>query len=116
MDGDWTSGLSPEDREAWDEFVDNFRRDALLKMENSAFVASLVPGEFDVKFAVELGAAIMLDKPIVAIAMPGARIPDTLRRIAAEVIETDVDTEEGRREIGDALARVGDTIRKQQHS
>lgn len=104
---DWRDELDDDERDAWDDFVDHFRRDALQKMESSAFVASLVPrGDFDVKFAVELGAAIMLDKPIVAIAAPGATIPDRLRRVVDELVEADVDTAEGREAIAAALARV----------
>lgn len=57
-------------------------------------------GETDIKFAVELGLSIMLDKPVVLLAAPGVTIPPGLRRIAHAVIELrqDIDTEAGRRE------------------
>ena len=114
MGGNWVEELEPDDRTEWDRFVDHFRRDALGKMEESAFIASLVPsGEFDVKFALETGAAILLGKPIVAICHPGAELPGKLGLVADIVVEADVDTEEGRRAIAEALAgmreRMGET-------
>lgn len=45
----------------------------------------------DVTPLIQLGAAIMLDKPIVVIVEPGRTIPATLRRIADEIIETDLE-------------------------
>ena len=104
--GDWLDELEGDDRVAWDRFVENARRDALAKIESSAFVMSLVPsGEVDIKFAVELGISIMLDKPIVAVVMPGAEVPEKLRAVADEVVEADVDLEEGRRKLTEAIDR-----------
>jgi ABC-type nitrate/sulfonate/bicarbonate transport system substrate-binding protein len=105
---DWTNELTPDEREGWEDFVDHFRRDALEKMTDSAAMISLVPksGGFDVKFAVELGAGIMLDKPIIAVVMPDAEVPEKLRRVADAVIEADIDTEEGRDEVSKAIAQV----------
>lgn len=103
---DWVDELSEEDRRGWNEFVDHFRRDALEKIAGSGAFVSLVPhnpGEFDVKFAVELGAAVMLDKPILAIVMPGAKVSGKLRTIADEIVEADLDTEDGRAIVGKAV-------------
>jgi hypothetical protein len=112
MSEDWTNKLNDEQREGWDEFVQHFRRDALVKMTDSALVAQLVPDKdkFDVKFAVELGAAIMLDKPILAIVMPGTHVPPKLRMIADEFVEADIDTEEGRKEVARAIARMTEAL------
>jgi hypothetical protein len=104
--GDWLDELEGDDRKAWDDFVDRARRDALEKIDSSAFVMSLVPrGPADIKFAVELGLSIMLDKPIVAVVMPGAEVPDKLRAVADEIVEADVDLEEGRRKVHEAIDR-----------
>ena len=104
---DWLDELSPEDRARWDEFVDHARREAFAKIDGSAFVMSLVPkGDYDVKFAVELGAAIMLDKPIIAVLMPGARASAKLLEVADEVVYADVDLEEGRRKVTEAIGRM----------
>ena len=108
---DWLDELDDEQRADWDEFVDHFRRDAVQKMESSAFVASLVPRDgFDVKFALETGTALLLGKPIVAIARPGTELPGKLGLVADEVIYADVDTDAGRRQVAEALKRVMDKL------
>jgi hypothetical protein len=99
----WEAELTPDERSEWDAFVDHFRRDALAKISDSAFVASIVPtDEFDVKFAVETGAAIMLGKPILLIVAPGASVPGKLALVADRIVEADIDTQEGR----DAVAKA----------
>jgi hypothetical protein len=105
--GDWLDELSPEERAEWDRFVEHARRTTVEGMARSAFVMSIVPsGEVDIKFAVELGLAIMLDKPILAVVMPGAAVPGRLRRVADELVVADIDTEAGRRTLAEALARL----------
>lgn len=105
---DWVEELSPEEREQWEDFVNHFRTEALEKITESRAFISLVPHEedVDVKFAVELGAAIMLNKPIIAVAFPGVPVPEKLRLIADHVIEGDIDTEEGQKEVAIALSKV----------
>lgn len=97
----WEEKLSPAERRAWEQWVARVRGELVEKMAASAFVASLVPsGETDVKFAVELGLAIMLDKPIVAIVVSGSPVPGKLRDVADAVIEiSDMDTEAGQAEL-----------------
>ena len=76
----------PEFRE-WAEEVE---RDLVPKIAGSAATVSLVPnGPTDVKFAIELGMSIMLDKPIILILDPGQAIPAALRRVADEIVEVD---------------------------
>jgi hypothetical protein len=106
VSGDWIDGLTPEEREGWDAFVDHTRRETLRAMEQSAFVMSLVPGEADIKFAVELGLAIMLDKPLMAVVMPGAEVPPKLRLVADRIVEADVDVDAGRRKVAAAMREL----------
>jgi len=95
----WEESLTPEEQETWDAFVKHTREDAVQKIATSAFVVSIVPKEEpDIKFCVELGMSIMLDKPLVIVAMPGQQIPSQLRKVADRIIEADIDTEEGRNE------------------
>ena len=58
------------------------------KMRESAVAMHIVPGEegIDVKFCVELGAAIMLDKPIIAVALGPRDVPKKLKLIADEIV------------------------------
>lgn len=85
-------------------YVDHFRRNVVQNMHDSAYVMSLVPGEFDVKFATELGAAIMMDKPIFAVLMPGSKVTGKLKLVADVIVEADIDTEEGREQLAAEIA------------
>ena len=110
MPGDWIDGLTPKERVDWDNFVVRARAEAVHLIDESALVMSLVPdaGQVDIKFAVELGLAIMLDKPVVAVAFPGREVPPGLRRVAHAVIELteDFDTAAGRQEMADKLGPI----------
>ena len=78
-------------------------------IQDSAVTISLVPsGETDIKFAVELGLSIMLDKPLLARVKPGTPIPDALARTADEIGEVDVQTnpEGAQKSITAAFGRV----------
>lgn len=90
--------LSAEERQTWDRFVQRSRDELVDMVDSSAFMMSLVPkGDVDIQFAVELGLGIMLDKPIVAVAVNGTPVPPGLRRVAHAVIEVgDIDTAAGR--------------------
>lgn len=92
---DWDETLTPKQKKAWRQFVKHTREDTAKKMASSAFVMSLVPDEVDIKFAVELGLAIMLDKPLMFVLGPGTHIPEHLRRVADKIVVADIDTEEG---------------------
>lgn len=99
---------NPFDSEEWREFVAAVRTDAVEKIAGSAAMISIVPeGEYDVKFAVELGLGIMMDKPLIILVQPGAKIPEKLRLVADEVVEADIDLQEGRDKLGEALKRLG---------
>lgn len=87
-----------KDRE-WDRFVSHVREELVPKIFSSSIYLSITPEspeKVDVKFAVELGLAVMLDKPIIAMVRPGAVVSDNLRRVARRIVEVDVGTEAGR--------------------
>jgi len=96
---DWVDDSSADD---WDDFVAHVRRSTVKQMAESAFVISLLPtdGEPDIKIAVELGLALLMDKPIVAVATNGGKVPRALARIAQARVEVgDIDTEAGQLEL-----------------
>jgi hypothetical protein len=70
---------------AW---VKHVHEEMVPKMEESSLVVSIVPTDRigDVKFWVELGAGIMLGKPIIAAVMGDADIPPKLALIADEIV------------------------------
>src|SRR6266704_4742986 len=114
---DWLGKLTPEELEEWDEFVRHYREDVLPKMEDSAvFMTVVTPTKVDIKFAVELGMAIMLEKPIITMVLPGARVPEKLRAISEAVVHCDMDTGKGRDELIEVIRKVRDAAdRKQGH-
>jgi hypothetical protein len=91
----------------WVDWETDVRDNLIPKLTNSGAVAMLVPrGESDVKFAVELGLSIMLDKPIVALVRPGTTLPPKLAAIADRVVIYDVGSPSARDAIGDAIMSV----------
>jgi hypothetical protein len=95
-----------EDYQAWESYV---RQGLIPMLQDTAATISLIPrGETDIKFAVELGLSIMMDKPIIALVQPGMSIPNGLAAVAAEIVEVDIarDPEGSRRSIIEAFARV----------
>jgi hypothetical protein len=90
------------------EFFDHVEAEALPKIQDSALTMLIAPtGKPDMKIAVELGLSILLDKPIVAVKMPGAPAHPGLERIAHAVVEWDPnDPEKNAQEVQDAIASV----------
>jgi hypothetical protein len=107
-DSDWVSRLNESERREWNEFVTQCNDELQPKLERSGFVMSLVPDadKVDVKFAIETGMAILMDKPIVIIAMPGTHIPEKLRKVADEVLVADIRTKAGQRKAAELVAKM----------
>lgn len=110
MPEDWLDQLSPEEEEEWEKFVEHTRRHTIEGMDKSAFVMSLVPTRenLDIKFAVELGLSVMLDKPILAVVTPGVKVPKKLLQVVDQIVEADVDTEGGAEKIAAAIVEMKD--------
>ena len=92
----------------WDEEWEAHVREELIpKITGSTATLSLVPkGETDVKFAVELGFTLMLDKPLILIVPPGTKVPKRLRRAADAVIEGEIQHPKTAQRIREVLDRV----------
>lgn len=113
---DWTDKLNQKERAEWEEIIRHGEDELAPKMKNSAFMLSLVTADDkpDIKFCLELGMAIMLDKPIMAVVLDGAAVPPQLAKIAAEIVrlprDAGLSTPESRsaasRLIGDAITRM----------
>lgn len=82
-------------------WIAGVRRDLVPMIEGSAYVMSLVPDsdQLDIKFSVELGVAIMLDKPIIAVVIDNRTVPPKLARVCDAVIEWTDDKAEMMRRI-----------------
>lgn len=90
------------------DFVDRVKRDLIPKIEGSSTFVSICPtnGEPDIKFAVELGLAIMMDKPIIAAIPPGTKVPEKLIRVADKIVELDLDDPNGRQRMMEAIREL----------
>ena len=80
-----------------DEFLywaDTMRARLIPKMRDSASVLMIAPDmntSFDIEFALQIGASILLEKPLILLVHQGRSIPPKLRAIADRIIETDLD-------------------------
>lgn len=84
-------------------------KDLVPKISESGCTVSLMPrGETDVKFAVELGFSIMLDKPIIAVIEPGQQIPARMLRVVDEVVEGPLDAPDFHERLRAAIDRIPD--------
>jgi hypothetical protein len=83
------------------KFARQVAESTMPHMAESAYVITIAPPtgtEADVKQAVEIGLAILMDKPLIIFAPKGRTVADRLLRIADHVVEADMDTEAGRAE------------------
>lgn len=81
-----------------EEFIRAVHEGLVPKIEGSHVTVCIVPtdpSKVDVKFAVELGVMIMLDKPILAVVRPGTVVPDKLKLVAEVIVTADITTDEG---------------------
>lgn len=62
------------------------------------------PEDIDIKFSVELGISIMLDKPIITVVRPGTRLPEHLVRVSDRIIEMDLENDSGK--VAEAISQA----------
>ena len=90
-----------------EEWMDHVKRELFPKLANTSIVVSIVPIEgLDVKFCLELGASIMLDKPIVALVRPGTKTSKKLMMVADEIVECNLETQAGREAVQETLLKL----------
>lgn len=93
---------SPE----WNEYVERVHRELIPKIKDTNIFVSITPStpdKVDVKFAVELGLAIMYNKPIIACIQPGTPIPEKLARVVDKFVELDLKDPAGRERLVEAI-------------
>lgn len=97
----------PFDSPQFRAYSKRVREELIPKIEKSAVAVSLVNGTTDVKFAVELGFMIMLDKPIIALVTPGMKVPEKLVLVADEIVEGDINDPTMVERLNAAIRRIG---------
>jgi hypothetical protein len=84
--------------------------DILPKLRASAFAMVLVEPKLDALLLVQVGAAVLLDKPLILVALPGAWIPAKARQLADAVVTADsldfMKTEAGQERMKTAVRTV----------
>jgi nucleoside 2-deoxyribosyltransferase len=90
------------------EYAMHVRTELIPMIEDSAVAMSLVPvdNKPDVKFAVELGYMIMLDKPIIAIVGTGSKPPAKLVAVCDELVEGEINDPDFQERLKSAIDRV----------
>lgn len=97
---------SDPDTQAWAQRV---LTEMVPKLRDSVANISIMPtGPADVKFAVELGMTLMLNKPIILLVQRGQQVSPKLVRVVDEILEIDLsDAQATSKSIQAALARLG---------
>jgi hypothetical protein len=93
----------------FDRFAGRVRRELVPKIEGSRVFLAITPSspdKVDVKFALELGIAVMLGKPIIAVIPPGTAIPEKLARVVDRFVELDLRDPSGKQRLTEVLQEM----------
>lgn len=85
---------NPYESDQFRSWADTMRARLIPKMRDSANVLMIAPNmseKFDIEFALQIGATILLEKPLILLVDRGRSIPPKLRAIADRIIEADLD-------------------------
>lgn len=100
----------------FDRFADRVRKELVPKIEGSNLFVSITPldaNKVDVKFAVELGLAVMFNKPIIAVIRPGTQVPEKLTRVVDRFVELDLDDPTSRDRLADTIKDMAEEYSKE---
>jgi hypothetical protein len=96
------------------EFLSHFKREGLPALMSSGMMIALVNAEPDPKMCLEIGAAVLLDKPIVVCVPQGIPVPENLRKCATRIIPMGPNgelTEEFKGQLEDAMYDVTSAVK-----
>lgn len=99
----------------WLEFARRAREELQPKLEGSSVAVTLFDGEIDPKVAIETGYMVLMDKPIIAMVVPGVRASKKLIGVADEVVEGSLDDPSTMDRIKAAMDRI-DALEKSQEN
>lgn len=87
-------------------YLAHAEKEMLPKMKGSAITIALFPGKVDIKMCVEIGAAILFDKPIIVVGWGDRPIPANLKRVASAIVEGDIGNDITKKKIDAAISKV----------
>ena len=94
-----------------DDFLRNAQRTMFPQMKRAAF-AILPMVDPDPKLCLEIGTAVMFNKPILVICPKGKRVPLALRTIATKIVEEfDPDDEMAKLRARTAIREILESLR-----
>lgn len=95
---------------------ESFRVDCLPKLAQSKFVIGICdPENVDGFLLMQLGAAVLLDKPLVIVALKGIWIPARMRELADEVVEIESMKDlAGQERLAQAIRRVTEKLEREE--
>lgn len=96
----------PYDDPGWRRYARHAREKLEPMVADSAVCMSLYTGKADPKMAIETGYMILLDKPIIAVVTPGAKVPLKLAKVADEIVEGDIGDPDFQERMQAAIDRV----------
>lgn len=102
--------MNPYEARAWKDYARRFKDEVVPKIDASA-ITMMMPGpvgDFDVQQATELGAMILMDKPIIVVAEEGQKISGALERAATKVIRGDITSDVFRDQLAAEIAEATD--------
>lgn len=76
--------MNPFDDPEVKTYLESFRREVMPKITDSNMIFALITEKPDPKLCLEVGAAILLDKPLIICVRPGQKISDNLRMAAVK--------------------------------
>ena len=84
----------------------NIRRDLLPKMQSSAFCITIGSDTPDAKLCIEVGAMVLLDKPVIVALPKGVKISNNLKRCATAIVELTGDNAKDQANLAAAMDNV----------
>jgi hypothetical protein len=88
-------------------YLKHAEEDMLPKMKDSAITLALFNGNVDIKLCVEIGAAILFDKPIIVVKCGDKPVSANLKRVASVIVEArDIKDESTQAKLQAAITKV----------
>lgn len=88
------------------EFFKDAKENLFPMMKDAALSLTILNSDPDPKLCMELGAAIMFNKPIVVVCPDGYQVPPALEKIATHVIRGDINDTSLQTALVDALHEI----------
>jgi len=88
---------------AW---LERAEREMLPNMENSRIALAVLDGKIDAKLCLEIGAAVLYDKPILIMATDASEVPANLAKCAAKIVCGEPNDPLTKKRFADAISAI----------